>query len=69
MTYSVIIEKGDNSFGAYIPDLPGCAVVGETEEETMELLKEAVQMHIEALLEDGQELPISKSIVRELEIA
>ena len=69
MTYSVIIEKGDNSFGAYIPDLPGCAVVGETEEETMELLKEAVRMHIEALLEDGQELPISKSIVRELEIA
>ncbi len=60
MKYTVIIEKGDNSFGAYIPDLPGCAVVSETEEETMELLKEAVQMHIEAQFEDGKELHVSK---------
>ncbi len=68
MKFSVIIEKGENSYGGYVPDLPGCAVVGETEEETLQLLKEAIEMHIEALKEDGKEIEFGKSVVRELEL-
>ncbi len=68
MKFSVIIEKGENSYGGYVPDLPGCAVVGETEEETLRLLKEAIKMHIESLKEDGKEIELGKSVVRELEL-
>ena len=57
MKYLVVIEKGDNSFGAYIPDLPGCAVVGETREEAIRLIHEAVELHISALREQGAPLP------------
>ena len=57
MTYLVVIEKGENSFGAYIPDLPGCAVVGETREEAIQLIREAVDLHVSAMRERGDVLP------------
>ncbi len=57
MTYLVVIEKGGNSFGAYVPDLPGCAVVGETREEALELIREAVDIHVSSLKENGDPLP------------
>jgi predicted RNase H-like HicB family nuclease len=57
MTYLVVIEKGENSFGAYIPDLPGCAVVGETREEALQLIREAVDLHVSAMREQGDALP------------
>ena len=57
MTYLVVIEKGENSFGAYIPDLPGCAVVGETREEALQLIREAVDLHVSAMRERGDTLP------------
>ena len=50
MKYTVILEKGESSYGAYIPDLPGCVAVGESREETLTLLKEAVDFHIDGLL-------------------
>ena len=42
MTYTAILEKGESSYGACVPDLPGCVAVGESREETLALLKEAV---------------------------
>ncbi len=57
MTYLVVIEKGENSFGAYVPDLPGCAVVGETRDEALQLIREAVDLHISSLKEHGETLP------------
>ena len=57
MKYLVVIEKGENSFGAYVPDLPGCAVVGESREEALELIREAVELHIESLREQGSPVP------------
>ena len=42
MRYVVIIERGENSYGAYVPDLPGCVAVGETKEEALHLIKEAI---------------------------
>jgi predicted RNase H-like HicB family nuclease len=57
MKYTIILEKGETSYGAYAPDIPGCVAVGETKEETLILIKEAIEFHIEGLKEDGQRIP------------
>jgi predicted RNase H-like HicB family nuclease len=57
MKYVVIIEEGVNSFGAYAPDLPGCAVVGKTREEALQLIREAVELHIASMREQGNAVP------------
>jgi len=57
MKYTVIIEQGDSSYGAYVPDLPGCIAAGETKKEVLELIKEAIEFHIEGLIEDGNKIP------------
>ena len=59
--YLVILERGENSFGAYVPDLPGCAVVAETREEALKLIREATAFHVEGLREDGGTVPESTS--------
>jgi predicted RNase H-like HicB family nuclease len=63
MEYVVIIEKGETSFGAYVPDLPGCVAVGETRDEAMDLIREAVELHIENLRENGEDVPVPHSFV------
>lgn len=57
MKYAVVIERGDSSFGAYVPDLPGCVAVGETREEAMNLIREAIEFHLEGMKEDGRGIP------------
>lgn len=57
MKYAVVIERGDSSFGAYVPDLPGCVAVGETREEAVNLIREAIEFHLEGMKEDGEGLP------------
>ena len=57
MEYVVIYEKGDSSYGAYVPDLPGCITVGKTLEEVQTLIQEAIEFHIEGLQEDGDDVP------------
>jgi len=61
MKYTIIIEKGNNSYGAYVPDIPGLVIVAKSKEVTLQLVKEAVKQHIEALENDGQPLPLSRS--------
>ena len=61
MNYLVVIEQGETSVGAYAPDLPGCAVVGETQEEALELVREAIALHVEALREQGLPVPPPRS--------
>lgn len=68
MKYAVIIEEGENSFGAYVPDLPGCAAVAETKEELLQLIQEAIDFHIEGLREDGQPVPEPSSSVEYVEV-
>ena len=53
MQYPVVIEEGSTSFGAYVPDLPGCIAVGDTSEEVLQLIQEAIEFHIEGMKEDG----------------
>ena len=58
MQYLVIFEKGASSYGAYVPDLPGCVAVGETMDEVRRLIAEAIQFHIEGLRKDGLVVPL-----------
>lgn len=55
--YIIIIEKGEKNYSAYCPDLPGVVAAGETEEETSELMKEAIEFHLEGLKEDKMPIP------------
>jgi predicted RNase H-like HicB family nuclease len=57
MRYLVIVEEGPASFGAYVPDLPGCVAAGETREETLALIRDAIEFHIESLKQSGQPVP------------
>ena len=56
MKYLVIIEKGPTGFGAYVPDLPGCVAVGDSEDDVKQLIREAIDLHIEDLR--GRGLPV-----------
>lgn len=57
MNYTVIFEKGPTSWGAYVPDLPGCVAVGDTREEVESLIREAIAFHLEGMREDGEPIP------------
>lgn len=59
MKYTVIIEKGrESGYVAYVPALKGCVSQGETREETIRNIKEAMEVYIESLIED--DLPVPK---------
>ena len=68
MRYAVIVEEGANSFGAYVPDLPGCVAAAETREEVLQLIEEAIVFHIEGLREDGQTIPEPSSSIEYIEV-
>ena len=57
MRYMVVIEHGPTSWGAHVPDLPGCIAVAETRTEVLRLMREAIDFHIEGLKEDGLAVP------------
>jgi predicted RNase H-like HicB family nuclease len=67
MKYAVIIEKGDTSYGASVPDLPGCIAVGETLEEVQRLIREAITFHIEGLREEGLPIPEPTTLAEYIE--
>ena len=56
MKYAVVIERGPTSFGAHVPDLPGCVAAAETKAEVCELIRQAIELYLEALEE--YDLPI-----------
>jgi len=57
MEYTVVIEKGESSYGAFVPDLPGCIAAGESKREALDLIKEAIEFHIEGLKDEGEMIP------------
>ena len=69
MRYTVVIEEGPTSFGAYVPDLPGCTAVAETRAEVMALIREAVEGHLEVLREEGMVIPQPLSTAEFVEVA
>lgn len=62
MKYLIAIEKGENNFSAYSPDVSGCAATGKTVEETIFNMKEALEFHFEGMLEDGETFPIPNTL-------
>ena len=67
--FLVIIEKGENNYGAYSPDLPGCVAVGDTLEEVDKNMREAIEMHLEGMIEDHEPIPIPQSTARYMDVA
>lgn len=66
--YAIIIEHGQNNLSAYVPDLPGCISTGHTLEEINENISEAIQLHIEGLIEDGDPIPEPRTDVAYVEL-
>jgi predicted RNase H-like HicB family nuclease len=69
MRYMVVIEKGSSSYGAFVPDLPGCIAVGETEAEVLTLIEEAIQFHLEDMKAGGLQIPLPASKSAFVEVA
>ena len=59
--FLIVIEKAEGNYSAYSPDLPGCVATGATREETERNMYEAIEMHVQGLLEDNLPIPESSS--------
>ncbi|HSD58581.1 MAG TPA: type II toxin-antitoxin system HicB family antitoxin [Methanotrichaceae archaeon] len=68
-TYTIIIERGEGNYSAYCPDLPGVVAAGETEEETVELMREAIELHLEGMKEDKLPIPEPTISARSIKVA
>jgi predicted RNase H-like HicB family nuclease len=69
MQYAVVIEKAEGNYSAYVPDLPGCVATGDTLEEVQASIREAVELHLDGLREDGEPVPLPRSQVDYIEVA
>ena len=64
----VVFEQGEKNYSVYAPDLPGCIATGRTKEEAQENMREALVMHIQGMIEDGEPIP-TPSIAEYLEVS
>ena len=62
MQYAVVVEPSENGYGAYVPDLPGCVALGDTVDETLRLVQEAIEIHLDGMREDGERIPEPKTV-------
>ncbi|MBV9708441.1 MAG: type II toxin-antitoxin system HicB family antitoxin [Chloroflexi bacterium] len=67
--FLIIIEQGEHNYSAYVPDLPGCIATGRTRQEVEQNMREAIALHVQAMLEDGEPIPVSQSIVEYVDIS
>jgi predicted RNase H-like HicB family nuclease len=63
MRYAVVLEKAKRNYSAYVPDLPGCVATGKTVQETLSAIREAIEFHLEGLVEDGEAIPDPSTLV------
>jgi len=68
MRYAVVIERALNNYAAYVPDLPGCVATASTREELLDEIREAIQLHIEGLREDGEPVPQPQATTEVVEV-
>jgi len=61
--YAIVIEPGPNNFSAYVPDLPGCISTGRTEAEVKHNIREAIELHLSGMREDGEAIPEPTTLV------
>ena len=69
MRYAIVIERAEGNYSAYVPDVPGCVATGATVEETGHLIREAIELHLTGLREDGLPIPQPSSHVDYIEVA
>jgi predicted RNase H-like HicB family nuclease len=67
--YAIVIERAGRNYGGYVPDLPGCVATNATVEETEQLLREAIELHVAGLREDGLQVPEPSSVIDYLEVS
>ena len=68
MEFAIVIERGPTSYGAYVPDLPGCVAVAETEAEVRKMIREAIVFHLEGMRLKGEAIPEPTSRVEYVEV-
>lgn len=68
MRYAVVIESAGNNYSAYVPDLPGCVATGSTIKETEQLIRQAIELHLAGLREDGLPIPQPSSQVEYVDV-
>jgi predicted RNase H-like HicB family nuclease len=69
MRYAIVIERGPTSYGAYVPDLPGCIAAAETREEVLKLIREAIEFHLEEMRNGNLDIPEPSSTAEYVEVA
>jgi predicted RNase H-like HicB family nuclease len=67
MRFAIVIQKANENYSAYVPDLPGCIATGPTVEATEDEIREAIRFHIEGLKADGLPVPAPTSIAEYVE--
>jgi predicted RNase H-like HicB family nuclease len=67
--YTVFIEPTETGFSAYVPDLPGCIAAASTLDETRQLIKEAIEFHIEGMQMNGEVIPEPTPHVEQIEVS
>jgi predicted RNase H-like HicB family nuclease len=66
--YAIVVEDAGTNLAAYVPDLPGCVATGRTKEEVEHLIREAIELHLEGMAEDGLPIPEPSSRVEYVEV-
>ena len=66
--FAVVFEKAESNWAAYVPDLPGCITTGSNLQETKRNIREAIELHLEAMLEVGEPIPVPTSDVDFVEL-
>ena len=68
MRYAIVIEKAEDNYSAYVPDLPGCVATGQTVSEVESEIRGAIVFHIEGMIEDGLPVPPPTSQIEYIEV-
>lgn len=68
MRYAVLVEKTRTGYSAHVPDLQGCVAAGETREETIQLIREAIEFHLEGMQLHGETIPAPTSMCESVEV-
>jgi len=69
LKYAIVIERGPTSFGATVPDLPGCVAIGDSLEDVQRLIREAIDEHVAFLRDEGQPVPQPATQVAYVDVA
>jgi predicted RNase H-like HicB family nuclease len=69
MRYAIVIEKAENNYSAYVPDLPGCVATGASVEEVEAQIRKAIEFHLEGMREDGVPIPVPQSRVEYVDVS